>query len=719
MRPLAATLWYAQTQRHASYRVRALVKARSTFSGDAFRLLKRFTSLWSASDHPYRVSGAPCDLTAAACAGHGQRVILHALRSDAAGKVGVRRFTLNGTQVSTAPPVDVATLATPYATGGSTPGIAQVNGQVRLVYADGARVWWLHSSDDGVTWTAPALLYDGAGVYVRFSNFALRPDVTGKWVLVYSAWTPGGQVRIRGAHDVGAGWVNWPVCPTTVEWEVAGAPGAATSLLSDRCAVYLWGRNYTWSSLAVGSVQLAAGAFVSWWGAVTIIDRAGLEGETSYARVRTGAAYGAYWLTMQEGPASARRYWVRAALWSGPGSSEMEEPVVISDEDADAALSPYEHLHMVPVSGTESALLLGATVYALLVNSDTNAIHALDVLAYRYEQHLGGGGRLTLRTLPGKVVVTPGQPLQGDLPVHPGYVLELERTVTALDAGGRPVGGVDRRSFRVAAVTHHPQYSEVVAYDGPGLLWQHHLRRAKILRVGDRLRSEDVRALIVWAGVKPDAVAPPDPARRSPGFVASVGQTLGGALTEYLQPIAAVVRPGRLESGDIATNHPSVSIVAARWDAGGATPVLHLVHRTEAVNVWANIVHYLDDETLTEATTDSVIAVAIGMRTSDPADGEDWRVQVTDAHQYGRVRPHPLALRNRRWTSADLEAVAAAAAGQAQGGTPRLRVRCPAHLGIELFDPVIVHNDDPRMWRLTALTEVFVNGRIDQELGLR
>ncbi|MBK8799356.1 MAG: hypothetical protein IPM07_25010 [Anaerolineales bacterium] len=65
---------------------------------------------------------------------------------------------------------------------------------------------------------------------------------------------------------------------------MAGAPGAATSLLSDRCAVYLWGRNYTWSSLAVGSVQLAAGAFVSWWGAVTIIDRAGLEGETSYAR---------------------------------------------------------------------------------------------------------------------------------------------------------------------------------------------------------------------------------------------------------------------------------------------------------------------------------------------------------------------------------------------------------------------------------------------------
>ncbi|MBK8799357.1 MAG: hypothetical protein IPM07_25015 [Anaerolineales bacterium] len=156
---------------------------------------------------------------------------------------------------------------------------------------------------------------------------------------------------------------------------------------------------------------------------------------------------------------------MRAALWSGPGSSEMEEPVVISDEDADAALSPYEHLHMVPVSGTESACCWERRSCA--AGQFGHQRHPCAGCArYRHEQHLGGGGRLTLRTLPGKVVVTPGQPLQGDLPVHPGYVLELERTVTALDAGGRPVGGVDRRSFRVAAVTHHPEYNEVVAYDG-------------------------------------------------------------------------------------------------------------------------------------------------------------------------------------------------------------------------------------------------------------
>jgi hypothetical protein len=100
----------------------------------------------------------------------------------------------------------------PYPAGqrGSTPGIAQANGRVRLVYADGARVWSLLSTDDGCTWSMPTLLYDGSGLYVRYSNFSLRPDASGRWVLGYSAWTASGQVRVRGAHDTGAGWVNWP-----------------------------------------------------------------------------------------------------------------------------------------------------------------------------------------------------------------------------------------------------------------------------------------------------------------------------------------------------------------------------------------------------------------------------------------------------------------------------------------------------------------------------
>lgn len=719
MRPLAADAWYAQNQPGAIWRVSAQVKARNTFAGDPWHVAIPLTSIWHDGNRPYQVMGQPCDLTASACAGLDGGVVLHALRSDAAGKVGVRRLTYDGGLFSPAPPVDVATLATPYMSDrrGSTPAIAQVNGEVRLVYADGSRVRWLRSLDDGRTWSAAQTLYDGTGAYVRYSNFALRPDVNGRWVLGYSAWTPTGQIRVRGAHDIGGGWVNWPVCPTSVDWQVAGVPGVATTLLNDVCFFYLWGRNYTWSTLAVGAVRLTAGAFDAWWAELEIIDRAGLEGETSYDRVRTAHAFGAYWLTMQEGPAAGRRYWVRASLWGVTGGSEMEEPVLLTDADADESLSPYEHIQMVGVPGMRAALLVGAACFALLVNDDGNTVSALPVVSYSYEQRLGGGGKLTLRTSPGRVLVDPGNPLRSDLPVHPGDVVEVQRAVSAYDDSGAVVGGSDRRIFRVASVTSGDRYAEIVAYDGPGLLWQHLLRRAKILRAGDRTRADDLRSLIVWAGVKPDRIEPPDPSQPSPGFVAGAGATVGAAMTEYLRTVAAVFRPGRIEGGGIAVNHPSVSVLAAPA-TGVDAPSLHLLRRNDTAYVYPEIVHRFDAETLTESVADARLAVAIGMKTTDPAQGEDWRMRLAQRQRLGRVRPLPLVYHNRRWTGQRLDAVATAEAGRALAHTPRLCVRCPAHLGVELFDSVRHRNDDQAVWRVVEIVERFADGRIDMEIGL-
>lgn len=721
VRPLSADTWYAQNQPGATWRVYAEVKPRNTFAGDPFHVDVPLANLWSDANYPYRVVGQLCDLTASACAGVSAGVVLHALRSDAAGKVGVRRLTYTGALLPATPPVDVATLAAPYAPGlrGSTPAIAQVNGEVRLVYADGTKVRWLRSLDEGRTWSAAQTLYDGVGAYVRYSNFALRPDAAGRWVLGYSAWTPSGQIRVRGAHDVGEGWVNWPVCPTNVDWQVAGLPGAASIPLSSACPFYLWGRNYTWSTIAVGVVRLTEGAFTAWWERVEIVDRSGLEGETSYDRVRTGDAFGAYWLTMQEGPANGRRYWVRASLWGVPGSNEMEEPVLLSDGDADESLSPYEHLQLVSVPGMRAALAVGAVRYAVLANTVGNAVVSLPVLGYCYEQHLGGGGRLTLRTSPGRVEVDPGAPLRSDLAVHPGDVIDLQRTVSAYAASGALVSGSDRRSFRVASVTHGERIAEIVAYDGPGLLWQHRLRRAKILRSGDRTRADDLRSLIVWAGVKPDRIEPPDADRPSPGFVAGAGLTLGGALTEYLRKVAAIFRPGRIEGGSIAVNHPSVSVAPASWAPEADAPALHLLRRSDPTHVLAEIVHRFDTETLTESASDALLVVVIGMKTTDPAAGEDWRMRVAQRQEYGRVRPFPQVYQNPRWTGGDLDAVATAEGGRSAGDTVLLRVRCPAHLGVELFDSVRYRNDDQRLWRVVEIVERFGDGRIDQEIGLR
>ena len=715
MRPVSADLLYAQQQRGAAWRVAAYTKPRSTFAGDPFELHTGFANVWPAGSHPYQIPGQSCDLTACACAGQAGGVVLHAVRSDAAGKVGMHRFVYNGQTLSNTSVTDLVSLVSPYPAGqrGSTPGIAQANGRVRLVYADGARVWCLISADDGCTWSTPTLLYDGTGLYVRYSNFALRPDSSGRWVLGYSAWTASGQARVRGAHDTGTGWVNWPVCPTTVDWQVAGLPGAAAAQLTTQCAFYLWGRNYTWSTLAVGSVTLLNGAFVSWWDALQTVDRAGLEGESGYDRVRTGEGYGAYWLTMQEGPPAGRRYWVRAALWGGPGGAEMEEPVLLSDEDADASISPYEHLHCVPVSGTQYLLLLGAAIYAVLNNDVGNSVGTLEVVGYRYYQHVGGGGRVDLQVRPGCLSVVSGT-LRSSLPVHPGDVLELVRVVSALDAAGQAVGGTDSRIFRVVSVTHRVERTDVVAYDGPGVLWDHHLRRARILRAGDRTRADDLRALIVWAGLKPDSIDLPDPNSLSPGFVASADQALGSAVVEYLRDVAALLRPGRLETGGIVTGHPSVSIVPA----AAGEPSLHLLRWRETDSVCAVPVHRIEGERLTESASDGVIAVAWGMLSTDPTQGEDWRVQIAATSGYGRVRPHPLVRRNRRWTGTTLQAVVAADAAKAQAGRSRIWVHCPAHLGVELWDVAIAHNGVDTGLRVTALDERFSDGRIEQEIGL-
>jgi hypothetical protein len=183
--------------------------------------------------------------------------------------------------------------------------------------------------------------------------------------------------------------------------------------------------------------------------------------------------------------------------------------------------------------------------------------------------------------------------------------------------------------------------------------------------------------------------------------------------------VAAVCRPGRIESGGIAVNHPSVSVTPASWAPEVDAPALHLLRRDDTAVVCTDIVHRFDTETLTESASDALLVVVIGMKTTDPAGGEDWRMRLAQRQEYGRVRPFPRVYQNRRWTGADLDAVATAEGGRSAGDCVLLRVRCPAHLGVELFDSVRHRNDDQRLWRVVEIVERFGDGRIDQEIGLR
>jgi hypothetical protein len=701
MRPISEDLRTAQRSPGVAWSVTAMVQKRASFQGRRLTIAREGYpwEIWDPLYLPYQAPGQPCDLRAAACACAAAATLVHVLRSDAAGKIGVRRLSVVNHTITDSAPVDVATLTAPYAPGDiSTPGIAQAGGVHRLVYADGAQVCWLQSHDDGVTWSAPALLYNGAGFYVRYSNISVVGDDERRWAVVYSAWTPGGEIRLRGAHDVGAGWVQWPVYSSSVDWEVAGVVSDA---LENECHVYLHGRNYTWSSVAVGRVSLTGGAFAAWWpGQPATVDRAGLTGELAYSGVRVGRAAGATWLAMREGSADGRKYWVLAAL-AGVGAAQMEEPQVVVTH---AVTSPAPEETMTLVQSGRYVFLLGAAAVAAAFDDTPGAQpYSVDVVAYRYEQRLGSGGklRLTLRRVEGSCA--------------PGDVVEITRTASALSAAGTVVTGADSRIFRVVDAWETPTGFEVVAVDGTGALAAHVLRRQKTLRAGDRQRADDVRALLAWSGVAAETAALPGGAGLSPGFVAPAGFFAWDALQQYLLDLAVIVRPGRMESGVIADDPLAVAVtptvdnpheyggdaVVSFADIGGWSaqyPALtHPAHWTERRGAAAR-----------------TLVVALGMLPDGVLGGEDWRAGLTGG--FDGVRPQAVVHVNRGWAAAQLDAVVEAERQRELVRHVRLRLRCPAHVGLELYDKAQAF--DVETCRIIGITETWQGGRLEQEVEM-
>jgi len=699
MRAISDDLRRAQALPGVAWAVSAQYQPRASFAGDRLVCDSGPTALWSDATRPYAVPGQPCDLQAAACPCAEAGYLLHVLRSDAAARVGVRRIEAGGGVLPATAPVDVAVLASPYAGGeASTPAVARVGAQVRLLYADGARLYALASADDGRSWGAPVLVYDGAGVYVRYSNLSLCGDTAGRWVACYSAWTAAGQIKLRGAHDVGAGWVAWPVYPSEVAWEVAGVPGSGVVSLESRVYVYLYGWNYGWSSLGVLAVTLAGGAFVAWGEAVATVDRAGVHGEIGYSRARAGEAGGAFWLLLSEGLADGQQYPALAALEGQPGSALLEEPQLVTTLPL-GSVAGAETLSL--VAAGRWVYLVGAALYLALSNAAGAQAWPLAVLGYTYTQRLGEGGEARVR------VARPNACYAGD-------VLEVTRTATATLADGTLLTGSDSRLLRVWEKWQTDTHDELVCLDGPGVLSRHVLRRQKVLRAGDRTRADDVRSLIAWAGVDPDGVDLPGGDAPSSGFVGRMGESVWAALARYLLDQPVVVRPGRHEGGGIATDHSSVSVVAAAADPYADTGV---AANFVPFGGWG--LNYMGvDHPLgryrRRSRSERVLIVAVGMLAGAVGESEDWRAGLTGG--YDGVRPRVAVRVGRGWDGAQLEAVVEAERRRRMVADVAVWLQGPAHGGLELYD-LVAFRDDERL-RVIGIREVWEGGRLGQEIEL-
>ena len=122
-------------------------------------------------------------------------------------------------------PVQVGTLAATN-TEESTPKIRRIRSELRVVYGDGPKLFCARSTNDGVSWGVPALVYDGGLNYARFTNISVC-GFGATWICVCNGYNSKGIPVVLGFHDAGAGWVAWAMHPGGYgHWQVAGVrPG--------------------------------------------------------------------------------------------------------------------------------------------------------------------------------------------------------------------------------------------------------------------------------------------------------------------------------------------------------------------------------------------------------------------------------------------------------------------------------------------------------------
>ena len=715
MRPITDELRRAQALPNVAWDVSVRVRRAGISVGEYLEWVSggeepasAWKRVWDFHNAPYYVSGQPWRARSGACWAAQPDTMLQAYRSDQAAKVGVRRAALTTTSVGLTAPVDVSVIVAPDgADVVSRPALARLGSTVRLVWADGAFLYWSESTDDGVTWSARGVLYNGVGSYVAHTNISLAVTASGAWAVCYTALTAAGERRLRGAHDVGSGWVNWPPHTTTVDWLVAGI----AELTATHCIVYLSGRNYTWSSLAVGTITLAAGAFVAWWtGQPEIVDRAGLQGEIEYDGVTVGVGGGAVYLIMREGLPTSNRYWALAGLLGGAGSVLMEEPVFLTTFDLNTLAEEETHFDMLAASS--AIFLVGAGVILQLAMIYRQVpMDALIIKEYTYQQRVGEGGRLLLHCERSGLARW----------LRVGDWLELTRRASATTSAGDVIGGSDRRIFRVVDVVQRrsgiwEQSLIVTAVDSLGVLAAHRLRRQHVLRAGDRTVRQDLESIAAWSGCWLDieGVGILDGAGLSAGFVCSPRSLNLTALQQYLLAWPYVLRCGRRDVDDGTGGWGQFSVIAMHLgsDVYAGEPTANFVEPEYMPGFDANIGHPVGawEQRL---TTGDVLTVVLGMNRYGTLS-EVWSASSTSG--YNSVRPTPDVRVSRAWDANNVGAIALAEYVRNVPSNTYVRAEIPAHVGIELWE-LVVWRDDERL-RVIAIREQWKGGRLMMEIEL-
>jgi hypothetical protein len=230
-----------------------------------------------------------------------------------------------------------------------------------------------------------------------------------------------------------------------------------------------------------------------------------------------------------------------------------------------------------------------------------------------------------------------------------------------------------------------------------------------VLRAGDGLNADDVRALIGWSGVVPDEVEFPYDDDQSPGFVARPGNSAWTALWRYVRDYGAIARPGRLENVDTDwLSHPSVSVLEGLQDPYEGDPDVEYV---EYGATMAGVAHP-QGRYRRRVGDERTVFVALGL--DDARTGEGWHVRMSD-DSFGGVRRRPVVVVDRGKVESQLAEISDGERKRRIASDALVQLECPAHVGLELYDLVAFGG---RNYRVVAIRETWKGGRLDQEVEL-
>ena len=571
---------------------------------------------------------------------------------------------------------------------GGVPGVAVRGDTVRVYYAvSGPKLMMVESVDGGQTWGSAVVVRDGTGGAATSYGMVFAgydPDVAGWWS-VYNYYDAGGLAGVSGGNDPGSGWSDWDDEPGDLE--VVGAavwPGAAVlssgGYYQNRIFVYLLSKS-GWSVISfLGVTFLADGSFELFDDNGTV-DEIGTSVSRMFRNVSAGNVGDAALLVVREESGDGSYFGV---AFCSEYPSRMAEPVLYPGWDV------KDVLRVVEAGGR--GYLVGDWIVVVGEAVEVDPVE-WEPVAYRYEQIAQGGGRLEI-TLPAGAQPRPWQRLR------------LVRTVAGCELVSE---------FRIMSVRRGRGQVRVVAYDATGALGQFVARRPWVFRKQSGHVVGAARRLVAWAGLESDVDSSglQDVYFTVESFVWRPGETGLSALLRLLRRQQIVFRP----DSDGFGVHFAVAPVARRvFDSSG-----NAVADYGRWHVYGEGGQPVADVVLIEDASIPGLAVMFGLFSSDPEDGEAWR--VADGYRfYWPPRPTTYTNRFMDEVSGELKDRAEVEGDRLARLAPVAEVVSGLNLGLELFDVVTVNGQSEGfpdvMGRAIRIVELWKDGRLVQRVLL-